>query len=125
MSALPLPKFEIQTASQLVDYLQSAVSWREVEALTLHYPDWKNEAWEMLSEEDRERIKALKKWANHPLAQRFPPYSTVQRLDDSEGQTGKVINYWSAYGIDYITFSVGQDIDWCRASQLKKVRVKT
>ncbi len=123
MSALPLPQFEIHTASQLADYLQSAVSWREVEALTLNYPDWKAEAWEMLSEEDRERIKAFKKWANHPLAQKFPPYSIVQRLDDREGQTGKVINYWSAYGIDYITFSVDQDIDWCRASQLKKVRL--
>lgn len=119
MSAQPLLKFEIQTAAELAEYLRSATTWREVEALTQNYAHWKLEAWKLLSEAEKERIKYLKHWQDHPVSQEFPPGCLVQRINSNKGLVGKVLNYWSAYGIDYVTFQVGQDIDWCRASFLK------
>ncbi|MBP0020858.1 MAG: hypothetical protein J7647_25280 [Cyanobacteria bacterium SBLK] len=120
MSALPIPDFTLNTPQELASYLREAISWREIEALTGNYPHWKEEAWELLSDGDRDRIKLLKQWKDSAIVQKFPLGTPVQRLDDTENATGKVINYWHAYGIDYITFQVGKDTDWCRASNLKR-----
>jgi len=121
MTALPIPEFELNHPQELADYLQSAKTWKEIEALTRDYSQWKAQAWELLSQNDRDRIKTLKQLADCPVAQQFPLGSIVQRRDDSENQCGEAIAYWRAYGIDYITFRVGDDIDWCRASNLQKV----
>ncbi|MBE9114672.1 hypothetical protein IQ249_02060 [Lusitaniella coriacea LEGE 07157] len=120
MNALLNPEFELNSAQELAEYLQSALTWGEIEALSGAYPQWKAEAWELLQPFDRDRVKLLKKWKDYPLAQNFPPYSIVQRLDEEEGMSGKVIDYWSAYGVEYVTFSVGEDIDWCRATHLQR-----
>jgi hypothetical protein len=119
MSALALSTFELHSPTQLAEALKQSPKWTQIEALTSTYAHWKAEAWELLSGEDRDRIKLLKRWKDHPVAQKFPLGCSVQRYDDSQAQRGKVINYWSAYGIDYVTFRVGEDIDWCRAQYLK------
>lgn len=124
MSAQPLLKFEVQTAAELAEYLRAATSWREVEALAQHYPHWKREAWKLLSEAEQERIKYLKHWQDHPVAQKFPPGSLVRRINSTTESVGKVMHYWSAYGVDYVTFQVGPDIDWCRASFLQLVNTE-
>ncbi|MDY7014879.1 MAG: hypothetical protein SVX43_15000, partial [Cyanobacteriota bacterium] len=113
--------FELQSPAELAETLKQALKWTEIEALSAAYPHWKAEAWELLSGDDRDRIKLLKRWKNHPVAQKFPLGCCVQRFDNSEGKRGKVINYWSAYGIEYVTFRVGEDIDWCRAQYLKRI----
>lgn len=119
MTALPIPEFKLHDPQELAGYLRSAQTWKEIEALTADYPQWKAQAWELLSGGDRDRIKLLKQWADCPIAKQFPLGSIVQRLDDPESQSGEAIAYWHAYGIDYITFRVGDDIDWCRASHLQ------
>jgi glutamine cyclotransferase len=121
MSALPVPDFTLNSPQELAAYLRESVSWREIEALTDNYAHWKEEAWELLSDGDRDRIKTLKRWKDSAIVQKFPIGTPVQRLDDTENLMGKVINYWQAHGVDYITFQVGQDTDWCRASNLKRV----
>ena len=120
MSAEPQLKFEIQTAAELAEYLRSAVSWGEIEALTRDFSHWKVEAWKLLSDGDKDRVLMLKRWKDHPVAKKFPPGCSVQRIKGTTGLVGTVLNYWSAYGIDYITFQVGPDVDWCRASFLKR-----
>jgi len=119
MTALKAPEFEINNAQELAEFLAQSQSWREIESLTTDYAQWKQEAWYALSKGDQQRIKKLKKWSNHPVAKQFPLGSTVQRVDDTEEQQGKVMDYWSAYDVDYVTFQVGSDTDWCRADNLK------
>ncbi|MCW6038778.1 hypothetical protein K4A83_21260 [Spirulina subsalsa FACHB-351] len=121
MSALPIPQFELQSPLELAQLLQSAKTWREVEALTTSYPHLKVAAWELLTEGDKERIKTLKQWQDFAIAQKFPIGCTVQRIDDAEHLTGEVVQYWRAYGVEYVTFKVGADYDWCRGSLLEKV----
>lgn len=122
MSALPIPDLEPHSPEELAQYIISAQSWKEIEVLTTAYSDWKVAAWGLLSEADRSRIKQLKQWAYHPVAQKFPLGCAVERVGSTQKQVGTVISYWSAYGIDYITFQVGVDIDWCRASYLKRIK---
>jgi hypothetical protein len=122
MSALPLSDLEPHSPEELAQYITSAQSWKEIELLTTAYSDWKVAAWGLLSEADQSRIKQLKRWANHPVAQKFPLGCGVERISSTQKQVGTVIEYWSAYGIDYITFKVGVDIDWCRASYLKRTK---
>ncbi|NEO26529.1 MAG: hypothetical protein F6K03_06430 [Kamptonema sp. SIO4C4] len=121
MSALPIPDFQLNSPEDLAELLRDVQTWQEVEALTTAYAHWKVKAWELLSEEEKERLQTLKQWKDYAIAQKFPPGCTVQRLNDTQGLTGQVIKYWQAYGVDYITFQVGDDIDWCRASNLKKM----
>ncbi|MDY6781224.1 MAG: hypothetical protein SW833_01485 [Cyanobacteriota bacterium] len=121
MSALALSAFELHSPTELAEALKQSLKWTQIEALTSTYPHWKAEAWDLLSGDDRDRIKLLKRWKDCPAAQKFPLGSSVQRHDNTQGQRGKVINYWSAYGIDYVTFRVGEDIDWCRAQYLKRI----
>lgn len=121
MSAVALSTFELHSPAELAECLKQALKWTEIEALTSTYSEWKVEAWKLLPESDRDRIKLLERWKDHPIAQKFPLGCIVQRLNDIEGQRGKVINYWSAYGFEYITFRVGEDIDWCRAQYLKRI----
>ncbi len=124
MTALPIPDFELESPQALAALLAEAETWREVEGLTHQYSHWKVEAWQLLSEPQMERLKLLQQWQHSPMAQKFPPGATVQRLDDTEGLMGEVKTYWQAYGVDYVTFWVGPDVDWCRASNLKRVQGK-
>ena len=124
MAALPLSRWELETPQQLAELLTTAQTWKEVEALGQAYSHWKREAWELLSPEKREYIQLLKQWKDCPTAQKFPPGCTVERVNSTQGLTGQVINYWSAYGIDYVTFRVGPDIDWCRVSYLRRVNLE-
>jgi hypothetical protein len=121
MSALALSDFELRSAADLAECLKQALKWTEIEALTSAYPQWKVEAWHLLLESDRDRIKLLERWKDHPVAHKFPLGCLVQRSNDTEGQRGKVVNYWIAYNIEYVTFRVGEDIDWCRAQCLKRL----
>ena len=120
MSALPLADLELQTPQELAQCIASAQSWKEIEVLTTAYSDWKVAAWELLSEQDQAKVKCLKQWKDHPILQKFPLGSKVQRIDSHQQFVGTVMNYWNAYGVDYITFQVGPDTDWCRASALKR-----
>ncbi|MGB3532309.1 MAG: hypothetical protein WBA13_02205 [Microcoleaceae cyanobacterium] len=122
MSALPLPDLEPHSPEELAQYIISAQSWKEIEVLTTAYSDLKVAAWGLLSEADQIRIKQLKQWKDNPVALKFPLGCGVERVSSNQKQVGTVINYWSAYGIDYITFQVGSDIDWCRASYLKRTK---
>ncbi|MEA5500184.1 MAG: hypothetical protein WAN66_22345 [Limnoraphis robusta] len=122
MTALPLSRWELQNPQQLAELLTTAQTWKEIEALGKAYPDWKREAWELLSPEKREYIQQLKQWKDCPTAQKFPLGCTVERINSTQGLTGQVISYWSAYGVDYVMFRVGQDIDWCQAIFLKRVK---
>lgn len=121
MSALPLSDFELHSAEELAQYLQSASTWREIESLVDAYAHWKVDAWKLLSKSEQDRIQELKQWKDHDVAQKFPLGCKVQRLNDTQGCQGTVVNYWSAYGIDYVTFKVGPDTDWCRATNLKRI----
>lgn len=125
MTALPLSPWELQNPEQLAELLSAAQTWKEIEALAKAYPDWKREAWELLSPEKREYIQQLKRWKDCPAAQKFPLGCTVERINSAQGLTGEVISYWSAYGIDYVTFRVEQDIDWCRATFLRRVKAES
>lgn len=122
MSALPIPDFELHSPQELAKLLKSAKTWPEIEALTTAYGHWKVKAWELLAQSDRQRIQALKQYKDFTaIAQKFPLGCTVQRLNDTQGLTGEVTQYWRAYGVDYITFQVGEDIDWCQVSNLTRI----
>lgn len=123
MSALPVPDFELHSPQALADLIATAETWREVEQLMAQYQDWKTETWQLLTEPQQDRLRLLQKWQDYPIAQKFPPGAIVQRLDDAHGLTGEVQTYWQAYGEDYVTFMVGPDVDWCRASNLKRIPV--
>ena len=120
MTALKVPDFTINNAKELAEFLAKAQDWREIQLLTTAYPQWKDEAWYSLGKKDQEKIKKLKKWSDHPIAKKFPLGSSVQRIDDTEEQWGQVVDYWSAYGVEYVTFQIGTDTDWCQANQLKR-----
>ncbi|MEL7037283.1 MAG: hypothetical protein AAFO04_16905 [Cyanobacteria bacterium J06592_8] len=124
MTALPLSHWELQNPQQLAELLTTAQTWKEIEALGAAYPQWKREAWESLSTEKQEYIKQLKKWKDYQAAQKFPLGCTVKRINSTQGLSGQVISYWSAYDIDYVTFKVGDDIDWCRATFLQRVNLE-
>ncbi|MDY7021712.1 MAG: hypothetical protein SWJ54_10175 [Cyanobacteriota bacterium] len=124
MTALPLSRWELQSPQQLADLLATAQTWKEIEALGAAYPQWKRKAWELLSPEKQDHIHQLKKWKDYPAAQKFPLGCTVERINSTQGLTGQVISYWSAYDIDYVTFKVGDDIDWCRVTFLQKVNLE-
>jgi hypothetical protein len=121
MSALPAPDFELHSPQELADLIATADTWREVEQLTAQYHEWKTAAWQLLTDAQQDRLRLLQKWQDYPVAQKFPPGAIVQRLDDAHDLTGEVKAYWQAYGEDYVTFMVGPDVDWCRASNLKRV----
>lgn len=121
MTAVLIPEFELQSAQELADLLTEAETWRAVERLTTAHEHLKIEAWKLLSESQQAYLKELQKWKDHPVAQQFPPGVKVQRIGDPEELVGEVSHYWEAYGVDYVTFMVGPDVDWCRASFLKRV----
>lgn len=116
-----IPEFTCHNASELAEFLQTVETWAVVERVTTDYAQWKVEAWNLLSADQQERLKTLQKWKDHPVAQQFPPGVVVQRRGDREGLTGEVVNYWQAYDINYVTFMVGPDVDWCCASLLERV----
>lgn len=121
MSTEPIPDFQIETPQQLAEYLAQAETWSEVERLTTAFAAYKVEAWQLLSEPQQQHILKLKQWKDHPLAQKFPFGCTVQRRNDPEKKQGKVTHYWSAYGVDYVTFEVDGFTDWCQAQHLKRI----
>lgn len=125
MTALPLSRIQLQNPQQLAEQLTAAQTWKEIEVLGQIPSDLKKAAWALLSPEKREYIQQLKQWKDCPIAQKFPPGCTVERINSTQGLTGQVLRYWSAYGIDYVTFQVGPDIDWCRAADLRRVQVET
>jgi len=119
MTATLIAERELQSPAELAARLQTLSRWSEVEAAIAAYPDWKLPAWELLPATERNRLKDLKRWHGHPIAERFPIGALVQRRITPEGCTGVVQGYWHAYGIDYVTFKVGSDTDWCRADSLQ------
>ncbi|NJL02821.1 MAG: hypothetical protein HC910_20480 [Spirulinaceae cyanobacterium SM2_1_0] len=119
MTALLVTERELHSPQELASRLQALNRWHEVETLTRTYADWKLQAWELLCPAERDRLKNLKRWHGHPLAERFPLGSIVQRHDADASCSGVVAGYWHAYGIDYVTFKVGSDTDWCRAEHLQ------
>ncbi len=120
MSALPIPDLEPHNPQELAQYIASAQSWKEIEVLTTAYSEWKAAAWQLLSETEQARVKCLKQWKDNPIVQKFPLGCKVERMNSTQNLVGTVTHYWTAYGVDYITFQVGPDIDWCRANALKR-----
>ncbi|MGB0561185.1 MAG: hypothetical protein ACPGVO_05210 [Spirulinaceae cyanobacterium] len=120
MTAVLLPSPQLQNPQDLADFLQQVETWRMVEKVTTDYAQWKVEAWNLLDAPQQERLITLRKWKDHPIAQQLPLGTPVRRIDDPDGLTGAVVDYWQAYGIDYVTFMVGSDVDWCRASFLER-----
>lgn len=120
MSAVLVPPVQLDSPQELADFLQTVETWSLVEQVTTDYTQWKLEAWNLLSESQQERLKTLQKWKDHPVAQQLPLGVKVRRIGDPDGLTGEVVNYWQAYGIDYVTFMVDKDVDWCRASFLER-----
>ena len=125
MSTELVPDFQIDTAQQLAEYLVQAQTWSEIERLTAAFEALKVEAWGLLSEEQQQHILKIKKWKDHEIAQNFPLGSTVQRRDDPEKKQGTVTDYWTAYGIDYVTFTVNGFTDWCQGKHLKRIYATT
>ncbi len=121
MTALEIPQFELHSPKELAEILMQTQNWKEIEALTSAYPQWKGDAWKLLPESEQERIKKQKKVSTYAVAKEFPLGCTVQRLDDTEEQVGEVTDYWCAYGVEYVTFLVGSDTDWCRGDYLKRI----
>ncbi|AFY40499.1 hypothetical protein Lepto7376_4391 [[Leptolyngbya] sp. PCC 7376] len=121
MSTELVPDFEIDTAQQLAEYLAQAETWSEIERLTEAFKALKVEAWGLLSEEQQQHILKIKQWKDHEIAQIFPLGSTVQRRDDPEKKQGVVTDYWTAYDIDYVTFTVNGFTDWCQGKHLKRI----
>ena len=121
MSTEQVPDFQIETSAQLAEYLAQAETWSEVEKLTAAFPDFKVEAWGILKEDQQQHILKLKEWKDHEVAQLFPLGSTVQRRDDPEKKQGTVTDYWTAYGLDYVTFTVNGFTDWCQGNRLKRI----
>ncbi len=119
MTAVLVADPELQSPEALAQRLQSTSRWSEVEALTRTYAHWKVQAWELLPEAERDRLKHLKRWHGHLVAERFPIGALVQRCDTTDGSSGVVSGYWHAYGVNYVTFKVGSDVDWCRAENLQ------
>ncbi len=121
MSTELVPDFQIDTAQQLAEYLSQAETWSEIERLTTAFAHLKVEAWQLLTEDKQQHILKLKKWKDSEVAQLFPIGSTVQRRDDPEKKQGTVTDYWSAYGVDYVTFTVNGFTDWCQGKHLKRI----
>ncbi len=119
MTATLVAERSLQNPAELAARLQTLHRWSEVEALIALYADWKVQAWELLPATERDRLKDLKRWHGHPIAERFPLGALVQRRATTEDSSGVVLGYWHAYGIDYVTFRVGSDVDWCRAEHLQ------
>jgi hypothetical protein len=121
MSTALIPDFQVETPQQLAEYLAQSETWAEIEKLTTHFFHFKVEAWQILTEDQQQHILKLKKWKDHELAQKFPLGCTVQRRGDVEKQQGIVTDYWSAHGIDYVTFTVDGFTDWCQGQFLKRI----
>lgn len=120
MSAVLVPTIQLHNPQDLADFLQTVETWSVVEQVTSQYAQWKLEAWNLLSESQKDRLKTLQKWKDHPVAQQLPLGAKVRRITDPEGLTGEVVDYWQAYGVDYVMFMVGKDLDWCRAGFLER-----
>ncbi|OKH18356.1 hypothetical protein [[Limnothrix rosea] IAM M-220] len=121
MSTELVPDFQIDTAQQLAEYLSQAETWSEIERLTAAFAHLKVEAWQLLTEDKQQHILKLKKWKDSEIAQLFPLGSTVQRRDDPEKKQGVVTDYWTAYGVEYVTFTVNGFTDWCQGQSLKRI----
>lgn len=121
MTAVLTPPIQLHDPQDLANFLEQVETWDVVESVTTAYTQWKVEAWNLLPEPQQERLKTLQKWKDNPIAQLFPPGVKVHRVDDPEQLVGEVTDYWQAYGIDYVTFIVDKDVDWCRASFLARV----
>ncbi|MGB2926709.1 MAG: hypothetical protein WBB82_15520 [Limnothrix sp.] len=121
MSIAPIPDFQVDTPQQLAEYLAQSETWAEIEGLTSHFSHFKVEAWQLLTEAQQQYILKLKQWKDHELAQKFPLGCTVQRRNDSEKQQGIVTNYWTAHGVNYVTFDVDGFTDWCQSTALKRI----
>ena len=111
----------IESPEQLADYLNQATTWSEIEALTQAYPTLKAAAWKGLSPEQQNRILKLRDFKDKAIAQEFPLGCLVQRRQDPEQKQGTVVDYWEAYGVDYVVFSVDGFTDWCSGSMLERV----
>ncbi|MEM8638390.1 MAG: hypothetical protein AAGG51_06240 [Cyanobacteria bacterium P01_G01_bin.54] len=120
MSAVLLPSPKLHSPQDLADFLQQVETWCMVEKVTTDYSQWKVDAWNLLPEPQQERLITLQKWKDHPVAEQFPLGVQVRRMDDPDGLAGEVVDYWQAYGVEYVTFMVGKDVDWCRASWLER-----
>ena len=121
MSTERVPDFQIETAAQLAEYLAQAETWSEVEKLTAAFSQYKVEAWSLLEEDQQKHILKLKEWKDLEVAQLFPLGCTVQRRDDPEKKQGEVTGYWTAYGVDYVTFIVNGFTDWCQGNRIKRI----
>lgn len=121
MTTVPIPDFQIESPQQLADYLAQAETWQEIEGLTHDYSQFKVEAWQLLTEDQRDHILKLKEWKDHEVAQKFPLGCLVQRRNDGEKKQGQVIDYLTIYGVDYVVFSVDGFTDWCRGTFLKRI----
>lgn len=121
MTVVLTPPIQLHNPQDLAHFLEEVETWNVVEDITATYEQWKVEAWNLLSESQQERLKTLQKWKDHPIAQILPPGAKVHRIDDPDQLVGEVTNYWQAYGVNYVTFMVGKDVDWCRASFLERV----
>ncbi|MEB3224890.1 MAG: hypothetical protein VKJ86_03705 [Synechococcus sp.] len=121
MTIAPQPIPAIESPEQLAAYLNQATTWSEIEALTQAYPDFKATAWKGLSPEQQNRILKLRDFKDKAIAQEFPLGCLVQRRQDPEQKQGKVVDYWEAYGVEYVVFTVDGFTDWCPGTMLEKV----
>lgn len=121
MSTERVPDFQIETATQLRQYLAQAETWSEVEKLTTAFPHFKVEAWGLLEPDQQQHILKLKEFKDFSVAQLYPLGCTVQRRNDPEKQQGEVTGYWKAYDVEYVAFSVNGFADWCQGSRIKRI----
>lgn len=122
MTTAPHPVPVLESPEQLAECLTQAQTWAEIELLTQAYPDFKAIAWKQLSADQQGRILKLRDLKDKAIAQEFPLGCLVQRRADPEQKQGKVVDYWDAYGVDYVVFTVDGFTDWCPGSMLERLK---